>query len=557
MKRISSNESFPRNIILSIDTDEKNYQLNLASFRNYFQDALGDGKAPQDAVEIATEKLRRLVEKRSEVFVEKGYKRKPPKAPKEKPEKPLSVKKLVEEGDILKRKLKLEHKEKILKQLSRLTSETGDKLEELFKRFITKRKSVDSDSIAIKRTIDEYNRLKEPEVEEKEIPTVDDIRKYYDLISSLEPDNTHYNVEQFKKYVLKDMSLVEAFKKVKFLVSARNYMRENNILVTPTNMKIFLVSDGDFELAARRVKEREEAGKLGIDVDNLRAPNASSEDYVIYNGERISLHRLVSSLFLGRTSEKQYKMMYSIIRRNVFDLEKSVDEAVEIAFKELNLVNFRSQLKIEFPEDPSYAETVLESYYIDENMSFQDALRATRRDLGKDSLDKIARKIVVSYYYSPTGNYKEDIENYKSIISDYQTEASAANKKKIARDATKFINSVKMYGDYDLETTKAFLEQAKSIRNEIYGGLDGTKLNNKLFMLLKKHGIVDNNNDVNVGEFTLSDNWRHKIEPEFAPQNSNEIRWLASKLNILLEQIKKKNKPKKDPSPMNSPSYMG
>jgi hypothetical protein len=187
-------------------------------------------------------------------------------------------------------------------------------------------------------------------------------------------------------------------------------------------------------------------------------------------------------------------------------------------------------------------------------MSFQDALRATRRDLGKGSLDKIARKIVVSYYYSPTGNYKEDIENYKSIISDYQTEEYAANKKKIARDATKFINSVKMYGDYDLETTKAFLEQAKNIRNEIYGGLDGTKLNNKLFMLLKKHGIVDNENDVNVDEFTLSDNWRLKIEPEFAPQNSNEIRWLASKLNILLEQIKKKNKPKKGPSPMIFPS---
>jgi hypothetical protein len=174
-----------------------------------------------------------------------------------------------------------------------------------------------------------------------------------------------------------------------------------------------------------------------------------------------------------------------------------------------------------------------------------------------NSLDKIARKIVVSYYYSPTGNYKEDIENYKSIISDYQTEKYAANKKKIAQDATKFINSVKMYGDYDLETTKAFLEQAKNIRNEIYGGLDGTKLNNKLFMLLKKHGIVDNENNVNVDESTLSENWRLKIEPEFAPQNSNEIRWLASKLNILLEQIKKKNKPKKDPSPMNSPSYRG
>ena len=389
MKRISSNESFPRNIILSIDGDESNYQLNLSSFRNYFQDALGSGKAPQDAVEIATEKLRRLVEKRKQIFIPKpGVKRDTPLKreieERVEKEKPLSVKKLEEEGDIFKRKTKSDRKEKILKQLSNITGETGDKLEELWKRFFIKRKSVDSDSLAIKRTIDEYNRLKEPEVEEKEIPTVDDIRKYYDLISSLESGNTNYNVEQFKKYVLKGMSLVEAFKKVKFLVSARNYMRENNISITPTNMKIFLVSDGDFELAARRVKEHEEAGKLGMDVENLLPSGAETDDYVIYNGQRISLHRLVHNLFMGNTSEKQYKMMYAIIYRNVFDFGKSVDEAVEIAYKELNLMKFRSQLKLEFSEDPSYAERVLESYYIDENMSFEDALSATRRDLGKN-----------------------------------------------------------------------------------------------------------------------------------------------------------------------------
>jgi hypothetical protein len=389
MKRISSNESFPRNIILSIDGDESNYQLNLSSFKNYFQDALGSGKSPQDAVEDATEKLRRLVEKRKQIFIPKpGVKRDTPLKreieERVEKEKPISVKKLEEEGDIFKRKTKSDRKEKILKQISESTGETGDKLAELWKRFIIKRKSVDSDSLATKRTIDEYNRLKEPEVEEKEIPTVDNIRKYYDLISSLESGNTNYNVEQFKKYVLKGMSLVEAFKKVKFLVSARNYMRENNISITPTNMKIFLVSDGDFELASRRIKEHEEAGKLGMDVENLLPSGAETDDYVIYNGQRISLHRLVHNLFMGNTSEKQYKMMYAIIYRNVFDFGKSVDEAVEIAYKELNLMKFRSQLKLEFSEDPSYAERVLESYYIDENMSFEDALSATRRDLGKN-----------------------------------------------------------------------------------------------------------------------------------------------------------------------------
>ena len=46
-------------------------------------------------------------------------------------------------------------------------------------------------------------------------------------------------------------------------------------------------------------------------------------------------------------------------------------------------MNFRDQLKKEFPEDPSYAETILDEYYMDEDMSFQDALNATRKDLGK------------------------------------------------------------------------------------------------------------------------------------------------------------------------------
>jgi hypothetical protein len=384
MKRISSNESFPRNIILSIDSDEKNYRLNLSSFRNYFQDALSNGEDPQNAVEIATEKLRRLVEKRSEVFVDKGYKRKPPKAPKVKPEKPVSINKLIEEGNAFKREQKQKRKESVLSQISAGTGATGDELIELWKLFLNKRKVADSDSVAIERTIKQHNNSKEPVVEEKEVPTVDDIRKYYNLISSLEPENGPYNVEQFKKDVLKGMTLAASFNKIRYMVLARNYMRENNIPVTATNTKIFLVSKGDFELAARRVKEHEEAGKLGMDVENLLPSGAENDAYVIYNGQRISLHRLVYNLFFGKTSEKQYTMMYAIIYRNIFDFGKSVDEAVEIAYKELNLLKYKATLKEEFPEDPSYAERVLESYYIDEDMSFQDALEATRKDLGKN-----------------------------------------------------------------------------------------------------------------------------------------------------------------------------
>jgi len=392
MKRISSNESFPRNIILSIDPSEENYKLNLTRFRYIFQEALSEGKAPQEAVEIATDRLKNLVEKRKQIFITKpGNKKdgpivprvlKDPEAPEAPKEKRPTQKTLLEEGNLIKNAPKIERKEKITKRLSDLTGETGDKLEQLWQTFCNRRKNVETDSLALKKTINEYNSAKEPEVVNP--PTIDEIRSCYNIISNLEPENREHNIQQFKKDILKGMSLTSALSKIRIIVAARNYMRENDIPVTATNTKIFLVSDGDFELAAKRVKERDEAGKLGIDVNNLRTPSPRSDDYVIYNGERISLHRLVSSLFLGKTSEKQIKMMYAIIKRNVFDLGMSVDEAVDLAYKRLNIMYLRNQLKEEFPEDPSYAETIFEEYYIDENMSLQDALEATRRDLGKD-----------------------------------------------------------------------------------------------------------------------------------------------------------------------------
>jgi hypothetical protein len=392
MKRISSNESFPRNIILSIDPSEENYKLNLTRFRYIFQEALSEGKAPQEAVEIATDRLKSLVEKRKQIFIPKPGNKKDgpvvprvlrdPEVPEAPKEKPPTQKTLLEEGNLIKNAPKIERKEKITKRLSDLTGETGEKLEQLWQTFCNRRKNVETDSLALKKTINEYNSAKEPEVVNP--PTIDEIRSCYNIISNLEPENREHNIEQFKKDILKGMSLTSALSKIRNIIAARNYMRENDIPVTATNTKIFLVSDGDFELAARRVKERDEAGKLGIDVNNLRNPSPRSDDYVIYNGERISLHRLVSSLFLGKTSEKQIKMMYAIIKRNVFDAGMSVDEAVDLAYKRLNITHFRNQLKEEFPEDPYYAETVFEEYYVDENMSFQDALEATRKDLGKN-----------------------------------------------------------------------------------------------------------------------------------------------------------------------------
>lgn len=382
MNRISTNESFPRNIILSIDGDESNYQLNLSSFRNYFQDALGSGKAPQDAVEDATEKLRRLVEKRKQIFIPKpGVKRDTPLKreieERVEKEKPLSVKKLEEEGDIFKRKTKSNRKEKILKQISDSTGVVDDGLNELYSLFLGKRKNFPTENIAIKKTIEQYNSKKAPE--EKKVYTDEEIARFIPLVSQLDRSDSRSNIVVFKNYLKRGFSLQESIERVKYLISSKNYMRENGIEINPANVKMFLESDEDFGTIARQIIERAQEGKLGLDVNKLYRKE-NEKEFVIYNGERIGLARLVQYLYNEETLKKK-KFIFERLQDYIYDYGLTIDDAIAKVNKTIRFFKFKSTLTTMFPEDPNAAIMIFEEHYLDDDMSFEDALEETKKEI--------------------------------------------------------------------------------------------------------------------------------------------------------------------------------
>lgn len=361
MKRISSNESFPRSIILSIDRNYDNLSKNTIAFKKYFFDALDAGEGPERAVEIATEKFRSLVEKRSSPSLET----------------------LREEGFKEKRESLKKRKEDILRTFLEKTENSDPELQKhLWKLFLQYRRDTPYDSVAIDRVLSFYERKLKPVV----VPEVreysdSELEGYYNLIGSMDPDNKYNNVQIFQRAIKKE-SAEEAIEKIKKIIVLRNYMRENGIATNSRNLSIFLNADGDYELAKRQIREREEEGRIGLDVGKLR--ETSNDDLLVnYNGERISLSRLVSYLYSDETV-KIRKYAFKQLEDYIFFMGMSVDDAIARLNKVLRLIDFSSSLENMFPEDPASAKTILEGYYLEDDLSFEDALNATKKDLERD-----------------------------------------------------------------------------------------------------------------------------------------------------------------------------
>lgn len=381
MNRISTNESFPRNIILSIDPKEENYESNLKAFKKFFNTALDYRATPEVAVEIAIEKLEKFVKRNSEVFVEKSYLR-PPKNPRPKVEKTPGEKReksVVTEKEGLKfRKLEREKtKETIMKKLSDGTGAVGDELANLYKTFIQKRKNY-TDSIALKRTIQQYNNKQTPK-EEKKVYTEEEIGRLVPFLADLDRTRSDRNTEIYKRYIKRGYSPQQSFDRVKFLISARNYMIENGIEITPAHSKMFLESDGDFDNVARQIREREEQGKLGLDVNKLYRKE-NEKEFVIYNGERIGLSRLVQFLY-NDLPLRNKKFIFERLQDYIYDYGMSTDDAIAKVNKAVIFYRTKPTLTAMFPEDPNAAITIFEEYYLDDDMSFEDAMEATKNEI--------------------------------------------------------------------------------------------------------------------------------------------------------------------------------
>ena len=158
-----------------------------------------------------------------------------------------------------------------------------------------------------------------------------------------------------------------------------------------------------------------------------------------------------------------------------------------------------------------------------------------------NSLTKIAQSDF-NYKMFPSGDYAEDIKNYKKIIKLQQENSSDYWRfNDLKSSATYFLNGIKNSVKYTPDRKEAFLLQAKSIRNEIYANLDGEKLNNKLSNLLNYYRIIDEKGKVLYSYDELKNHWDKYIQKEFEIDNIYIARWLTNKFNMLILKIKNQN----------------
>jgi hypothetical protein len=158
-----------------------------------------------------------------------------------------------------------------------------------------------------------------------------------------------------------------------------------------------------------------------------------------------------------------------------------------------------------------------------------------------NSLTKIAQGFEVNYSIIPDGDYTSDIKNYKTIIKKYQelrdTNQMDFDVNQVARDATNFLNAIKSSQKYSSQEKEIFLLQAKNIRNEIYGKLDGVNLNNKLYNLLNSKEMIDQNQNPTYTLVDFRNKWKQNILPNFDTANPNVAKWLTNKFNLYKTKI--------------------
>lgn len=156
-------------------------------------------------------------------------------------------------------------------------------------------------------------------------------------------------------------------------------MRENGIEITSANVRMFLESDGDFDTIARQIKERDQEGKIGLDVNKLRRKE-NEKEFVNFNGEIIGLARLVQYLY-GEETLKIKKFIFGRLQDYIYDYGMTTDEAIAKVNKTIRFFKSKPTLSTMFPEDPSTALMIFEEHYIDGDMSFEDALEETKKEI--------------------------------------------------------------------------------------------------------------------------------------------------------------------------------
>jgi hypothetical protein len=378
IKRFANNETFIQNIIRSIDSNEHNYRRNYGAFYRYFNEKMDETNNPVVAIEFAKEKLAEVVKKRNardKVKEEKGIVRKPTSYELHKEQSALNI------------ESKEKRRQEILDLLKAKSGfEDEETLKLLYKKFISAKNSRNlSDDSTAERVIFQYkediarNTPEEPIVP----PTEEEIIKAARILQYLDPKNANANLTAFKRY-LEKYGINDAFHYTQNIIKYRQFLNDNGLKLDLITTKIFDQYGKDFEKAIEVIKQRQVEGAMPIESRVLNKaknmPSEANEALVDFEGRKVPLYRVLQRIY-PNMHYSSFKKSYSTILNYIFSKGYTLDEAIAQNNKE-NLVNrSKSMFQREFPEDPDQAEMIFESYYIDEGMTFEEALERTKQDI--------------------------------------------------------------------------------------------------------------------------------------------------------------------------------
>ncbi len=381
IKRFANNETFIQNIIRSIDNNENNYRNNYIVFHRYFNEKMDETNNPVAAIEFAKEQLAETVKKRNaknQIKEEKGI------------VKEKTLHDLQRETSAINAERREKRKQEIMSLIKAKSGyEDEETLKLLYKKFVgNKRANNLSDVSTVDRVVHQYKEhlaKNSPVVEPETIThTQADLDKANRIIGYLDPKNKSKNIKLFNSYMEKGKNIQEAFHIIQDLIKYRQFLKDNGIPVSSITLNIFETYGEDLEkakeIASKWVSEKSMPLESKI-LQPKKGVNSKENDVIVeYNGQNIPLQRIIAKLYGGSTVHKHQKA-YSTIKNFIFDKGYSLDEAIARNNREDAMYSKKAMFKEQFPEDPEQAMMIFESYYIDEGMTFEEALKRTKQDI--------------------------------------------------------------------------------------------------------------------------------------------------------------------------------
>lgn len=229
--------------------------------------------------------------------------------------------------------------------------------------------------------------------------------KLYDLVRNLDPENSAYNLQLFRKYRGQGYRVISALDRIRKIIELRKFAVSEGISLSLVGM--LLSTYDDVDEIKRILLEHKRSGKFGMDVEVLsnEIEGVSDNPVVDYNGRKIKLKRLIYNLFRDNYTAREVKTLYSTVKHQIFNYNRTLDEALEFGRRTIRVYRLRDKFRELFPEDPDVAIEVFEEHYVSDMMSYEDAYNLTVQELGGNRFSS-SRAMRLAFIVEKRGMFK-------------------------------------------------------------------------------------------------------------------------------------------------------